>query len=42
MATPGRGEKIKLLMDLKERLDKCWRLSLEWNLYPEHIKKVII
>lgn len=35
-SSPGHSAK---LIELKGRLDKCTRLSLDWNLYPEHIKK---
>ena len=42
MATPfssGRGDPRAKLVDLKGRLEKCWKPSLDGNLYPEHIKK---
>lgn len=38
--TPGRTDAKSKLMDLKERLERCWKLNLDWSLYPEHIKKV--
>ena len=39
LSSPGRGDPRAKLVDLKGRLEKCWKLSLDWNLYPEHMKK---
>lgn len=38
-SSPGRGDLRAKLVDLKGRLEKCWKLSLDWSLYPEHIRK---
>ena len=38
MASPRRID--TKLWELQERLEKCWGLSVTWNLYPKHIKDV--
>lgn len=38
MASSGEGwEKLK---ETRHRLEKCWKMDLDWTLYPEIIKEV--
>jgi hypothetical protein len=38
LSSPARPESGKTkAWELKQRLHQCWELSLDWNLYPEHI-----
>lgn len=37
LPSPGRSESKAKVWELKQRLHKCWDLSLDWSLYPHHI-----
>ena len=41
MATPRRLlEMDNRAAEVKKRLEKCWSLDLDWNLYPNKLRKV--
>lgn len=40
LVSPGRGESKAKVYELKQRLQRCWELPLNWSLYPDHITKV--
>lgn len=37
MATASAGDRKK---DTRQRLEKCWEVDVNWNLYPSHLKEV--
>ena len=40
LASPGRSDSKSKLWELKQRLERCWELSVDWSLYPDHVTKV--
>ena len=40
LTSPGRTESQAKVWELKQRLQRCWDLSLNWDLYSDHITKV--
>lgn len=34
MSASDRGK------DTRQRLEKCWEVDVNWNLYPRHLKEV--
>ena len=40
--TPRKIDLESRALDLKNRLQKCWDLDLDWTLYPDFLTKVII
>ena len=41
-STPRRMEQHGILkeQETRKRLEKCWSEDIDWNLYPESLKKV--
>lgn len=42
MATPNRMDGKLRAWEMKERLERCWKLHLDWSLYPPHVRTVSI
>lgn len=41
-STPRRMDQNSILkaQETRKRLEKCWSEDIDWNLYPESLKKV--
>lgn len=40
MATPQRLDTEARGVEMKSRLEKCWRHDINWELYPKELRKV--
>lgn len=41
MASPGRtADYRKKVADTRKYLEACWKVDIDWNLYPEYITTV--
>lgn len=36
----GGSDIWEKLKEARSRLEKCWKMDIEWSLYPETIKRV--
>ena len=37
-ASPDNWSKLR---ETRQRLEKCWKLDIDWSLYPQEIKEVM-
>ena len=42
MNTPWRLDIEGRAVEIKARLEKCWRCDIKWELYPEELGKVCL
>lgn len=40
VSSASRAESKAKVWELKQRLEKCWDLPLNWSLYPQHVTEV--